>query len=204
MAVSASPALAAPVNAGHLQAELVAQDTAVAPGATIVVALRQKIEPGWHTYWRNPGDSGQATTLTWALPDGWRASDLVWPTPQRMMTGPLMDYGYTGEVLLPVTLTAPASARPGQTVTLKAQAAFLVCKDVCVPADASLSLDLPVAAAAGERDPAWGTKIALTLADAPRPGGLKAAMTVSGQLIRLSVTGPAATDAGRDQAYFFP
>ena len=73
--------LAAPVNAGHLTAELVAQDTAVAPGGTVWVALRQQIEPGWHTYWRNPGDSGLATSVSWVLPKGVTAGELQWPTP---------------------------------------------------------------------------------------------------------------------------
>lgn len=201
---AAGPAAAAPVDAGHLQAELVAGRTAVAPGGTILLALRQKIAPGWHTYWRNPGDSGEATTLTWSLPPGWRAGDLVWPAPERMRTGPLMDYGYTGEVLLPVPVTAPASARPGQTVTLKAQAQFLVCKDICVPAQADLSLPLRVAARPGGADPAWGAAVARAEAEAPKPGLLKAAMTLRGGKIELSVTGPPAAGPGRAQAYFFP
>jgi thiol:disulfide interchange protein len=203
-AASATPVAAAPVDAGHLKAELVAQETAVAPGGTVYVALRQKIEPGWHTYWRNPGDSGQATSLTWTLPQGWRAGDMVWPTPQRLRTGPLMDFGYSGEVLLPVALSVPASAAPGQAVTLKAHAAFLVCKDICVPADADLALELPVIAGGGGPDPAWGARIASTLADAPRPGALKATMSLEGQSLRLSVTGPAATGPGQAEAYFFP
>ncbi len=198
-----TPALAAPVDTGHLQAELVAQASAVAPGGTVFLALRQKIEPGWHTYWRNPGDSGQATTLTWSLPHGWRSGDIVWPTPRRMPIGPLMDYGYAGEILLPIPLTAPPDARPGQSVTLKAHAQFLVCKDVCVPAEADLSLDLPVAATAGPPDPNWGAKIGQVLAQAPKPGALKATMRRDAQLIRLSVTGPPAAGPGRDQAYFF-
>jgi thiol:disulfide interchange protein DsbD len=204
LALASAPALAAPVNAGHLTAELVDRDTAVAPGGTVMLALRQAIQPGWHTYWRNPGDSGQATSLTWTLPDGWRAGDIVWSTPQRLPTGPLMDYGYTGDVLLPVPVTAPANARPGQTVTLKAHAAFLVCKDICVPADADLSVDVPVATAAGAPDPIWGARIGQALADAPKTGALKATLRLVGGVIRLSVAGPAATGPGRDQAYFFP
>jgi thiol:disulfide interchange protein len=203
-AMASAGVAAAPVQAAHLQAELVAQDTAVAPGGTIHVALRQKIEPGWHTYWRNPGDSGQATSLTWSAPYGWTPGDIVWATPKQLRTGPLMDYGYEGEVLLPVPLKASIDARPGSTATLKAHAAFLVCKDVCVPADADLSVDVPIAAAAGTPDPKWGPRVAQALADAPKPGVLKAAMTVSGQAIKLSVAGPAATGPGRDQAYFFP
>jgi thiol:disulfide interchange protein DsbD len=200
----ATGAAATPVNAGHLQAELVAQSASVAPGGVVYVALRQVIEPGWHTYWRNPGDSGQATTLSWTLPAGWRAGDMVWPAPQRMRTGPLMDYGYVGEVLLPVAVTAPATARPGQSVSLQAKAQFLVCKDVCVPEDADLRLSLPVTAAAGAPDPAWGDKIAAVLATAPGPGALEAVVSLGAGAIRLSVTGPAAKGAGRDQAYFYP
>jgi thiol:disulfide interchange protein len=199
----AAPARAAPVRMGHLAADLVADRTGIAPGETIEVALRQTIDDGWHTYWRNPGDSGEATTLDWTLPAGWRAGGLVWPAPTKLPIGPLMDYGYTGEVLLPVALTAPKDARPGSTVTLHAHAAVLVCKDVCVPEDANLSLALPIAAGAPPVDTQWGQRIAATLAAAPRPSGaLKAALTLTGSRLKLSVAGAPAT--GADAAYFFP
>jgi thiol:disulfide interchange protein DsbD len=200
----ASGAAAAPVQAAHLKAELVAADSSVAPGGKVWVALRQAIEPGWHTYWRNPGDSGQATELTWSLPYGWTPGAIVWPAPSKLPTGPLMDYGYTGEVLLPVPLTVSKDATPGSTARLKAHAAFLVCKDVCVPADADLVLELPVTGAPGAPDPVWGPRIAETLAAAPRPGVLAAAFGKAGDVIRLSVTGAPATGPGRDTAYFFP
>ena len=143
--VWALPAVAQPVDTGHLVAELVARDQSIAPGATTYVALRQKIDKGWHTYWRNSGDSGEATRIAWTLPGGWTAGEIVWPAPTRQPTGPLMNYGYKDEVLLPVPITAPATAKPGETVTLKAQATFLVCEEICVPEDAELTLSLPVA-----------------------------------------------------------
>lgn len=124
--LSAPSARAALVDAGHVKAELVAQGQ-VAPGATVYVALRQKLDKGWHTYWRNPGDAGGATTIKWALPAGWTAGDIVWPTPKRLRTGPLTTFVYEDAVLLPVPVTAPADARPGQTVRLAADAGFLVC-----------------------------------------------------------------------------
>jgi thiol:disulfide interchange protein len=201
---AASAATAAPVNAGHLSAELVADSASIAPGGVIHLALRQSIEKDWHTYWRNPGDSGQATTLTWTLPAGWRAGEIVWPTPERLKIGPLMDYGYSGEVLLPLALTAPASARPGTRVSLKAQASFLVCKDVCVPEDATLTLDLPVAAGAPQVDPTWGSRIAGVLSAAPKPAGLAAAVTPAATALKLSIVGPQLKGADVSAAYFFP
>src|SRR5690606_26939434 len=105
-----------------------------APGSTAIVAVRQDIEPGWHTYWRNPGDSGGATTLTWALPAGVRAGDIVWPLPERQHLGALMNYGYSGQVYLPVPVEIPADARPGSTLPLRVEALFFVCSDeMCVP-----------------------------------------------------------------------
>ena len=142
--VWALPAVAQPVDTGHLVAELVARDQSIAPGATTYVALRQKIDKGWHTYWRNSGDSGEATRIAWSLPSGWTAGEIVWPAPTRQPTGPLMNYGYKDEVLLPVAITAPASAKPGEIVTLKAHATFLVCEEICVPEEAELTLALPL------------------------------------------------------------
>ena len=199
-----APALATPVHTGHIEAELVADHVSVAPGGAIHVALRQKIQPGWHTYWRNPGDSGQPVTLDWTLPAGWRTGAIIWPAPKRLPLGPLMDYGFTGEVLLPVVLSAPTDAKVGQSVTLRAHAAFLVCKDVCVPEDAQLSLVLPVTAAAGVVDPTWGAAIAANLAKTPRPDGLKAALTADAKGLHLSVTGAPVTDADFQDAYFYP
>src|ERR1700743_3111622 len=91
-----------PGAARHVDAELVADHAAIAPGETIHVALRQQIQKGWHTYWRNSGDSGGAPRIKWALPAGWQAGDFTWPAPKKLPVGPLMNYGYEGEVLLPM------------------------------------------------------------------------------------------------------
>jgi len=198
------PALAGPVNTGHIEAQLVAQDAAAVPGATIYVALRQKIAPGWHTYWRNPGDAGAATTLAWTLPAGWTAGEIVWPTPERTRVGPLLDYAYKGEVLLPVPITVPASATPGSTVTLKAAAAFLVCEEICIPEDAVLTLDMPIVAGVPGPDPQWGAAVARTLADAPKAAGLKAVFKLDGAVLKLAVTGAPLQGADMAGAYFYP
>jgi DsbC/DsbD-like thiol-disulfide interchange protein len=163
----ALPAMAQPAK--HVQAELVADAQGIAPGQRIHVALRQQIEKGWHTYWRNSGDSGEATRIAWTLPAGWQAGEFTWPEPRKLPVGPLMNYGYEGEVLLPVAITAPASARPGDKAMLSAKAQFLVCAEICVPEDATLSLTLPVTAGPAQADPKWGPAIAQTLAQAPKP-----------------------------------
>ncbi len=202
--LGAAPAMAQPVDTGHLVAELVARDQSIAPGATTYVALRQKIDKGWHTYWRNSGDSGEATRIAWTLPAGWTAGDIVWPAPTRQPTGPLMNYGYQGEVLLPVPVTAPADAKPGEMVTLKAAATFLVCEEICVPEDAVLTLSLPVAEGLAEPNPAWSGPIAKALSDAPTPAAFTSVFAKQGTTLALAITGEALKGADVSQAYFFP
>ncbi len=204
LSFAAAPVLAAPVNTGHLTAELLARDQGVTPGGTTYVALRQTIAKGWHTYWRNSGDSGEATQLKWTLPPGWSAGDLIWATPTRQPTGPLMNYGYQGEVLLPVALTAPTSAKPGETVTLTAAAAFLVCADICVPEDAVLTLSLPVVAAAPQPDPRWGAAIAKALDETPKPADLTATFGRAGGALTLAIAGVPLKGIDLADAYFFP
>lgn len=198
-------AVAGPVvNSGHIESELIPQETGIAPGGTIYVALRQKIQKDWHTYWRNPGDAGEPTKIAWTLPSGWSAGDMVWPTPIKAKLGPLLDYAYEGEVLIPVPISAPANAQVGTTVSLSAKVSYLVCEQVCVPEDAELSLLLPVVAGSAGADPKWGGKIAEVLAKAPKPAGLKASFKLDGQILKLAVTGGPLKGADMAGAYFFP
>jgi thiol:disulfide interchange protein DsbD len=199
------PVAAAPVNTGHLETELVAEAVSVAPGQTIHAALRQKIQPHWHTYWRNPGSSGEASKIEWdPLPAGWRAGEFVWPTPKRLPVGPLVNYGYEGEVLLPFEVSAPATARPGGTVTLSGTAYFLVCEEICIPEKGEVSLSLPVTAGPGAADPTWGPAIRKALAEAPKPAGLTAAFEPRGDKVALAVAGAPLKDVDVADAYFFP
>jgi thiol:disulfide interchange protein/DsbC/DsbD-like thiol-disulfide interchange protein len=135
---------AAAVKTEHVSAELVAQRSAVQPGQSVQVGLLLQHIPHWHSYWRNPGDSGLPTTLTWTLPPQSQIGEIEWPAPKRLPIGPLVNYGYEGEVLLPMSFTAPSNARPGEDLRLSAKATWLVCKDVCIPEEATLELRLPV------------------------------------------------------------
>jgi DsbC/DsbD-like thiol-disulfide interchange protein len=163
--------LAAAPRARHVEASLVAETAAVQPGRPLTVGLHLRMEPTWHTYWRNPGDSGLPTRVEWELPEGFSAGELQWPQPVRFHTGPLVSYGYEHEVLLPVQVQVP-TALASREVHLTARVRWLECREICLPGKAELSLSLPVrpSAAPGpaaalfeqarrrlpRRDEAWG------------------------------------------------
>ena len=144
-------ALAAPARAADIattprvEARLVSEVTGVpASGGTISVALVQTMQEGWHTYWLNPGESGEPTTIAWTLPQDFTAGGIKWPHPERIPFGELANYGYSEQVLLRTEIVVPAGLKAGDNVTVKADAAWLVCKDICIPEKATLDLTLPV------------------------------------------------------------
>jgi thiol:disulfide interchange protein len=175
---------AKPVATPHVEAELVAESTSWVAGAANWVALRLKPEPGWHTYWRNPGDSGLPTTLTWTLPEGWTAGEIAWPYPSVHRLGELVNYGYDAQTLHLVSLTVPAGAE-GE-VTVKALAKWLVCSDICIPGQAELELTLPVSEIA-TADPLWSPRFLDTRAQLPQPEPLDGTFQVADGEVRLQV-----------------
>jgi thiol:disulfide interchange protein/DsbC/DsbD-like thiol-disulfide interchange protein len=142
------------VATDNVKAHLVSEVGAIAPGQSFWIALEFNIRDGWHTYWRNPGDSGQATKLAWQLPPGFTAGDIVWTTPHRFEIPPLVNYGYAKHAVHLVNITAPKDLRPGTPVVLAAKASWLVCSDVCIPEDAQLQVTLPVNTQPGAVDQA--------------------------------------------------
>ncbi|HWU56156.1 MAG TPA: protein-disulfide reductase DsbD domain-containing protein [Rhizomicrobium sp.] len=182
-----------------VHARLVAEDKAVAPGSTITVALEEKIAPRWHTYWKNPGDAGAPTEIQWTLPPGWKAGPIQWPRPKRLPVGPLMDYGYEGTPWLLTTLTAPPDA--SGTVTIKAQASWLVCEQICIPEEAALNLTLAVGKQ--EADPAVAKEFAAARALLPvaSPWKLNYAL---GNTLDMYVAAPSLAAAHPTSADFFP
>ncbi|MCB1647545.1 MAG: hypothetical protein KDI36_18930, partial [Pseudomonadales bacterium] len=133
------PLLALSEQGRQVEANLISEVTAIEAGKPFWVALKQDIAPEWHTYWRNPGDSGAATTLNWQLPAGFTAGEIQWPVPERLPYGPLMNFGYSNTVVFPVQITPPASLPDGD-YELKARGRWLVCKDICIPETAELTL----------------------------------------------------------------
>jgi len=186
---------------GHVQLELISAASEVQRGTTHF-ALRQKIASGWHTYWRNPGDSGFATKLTWTLPKGWRAGDFVWAAPERTIAAGLMSYVYSHEVLLPVPVFVPASEKEGTRRTLKVKVDLVVCSDVCIPESATLTMPLTVQSGAPKVDPSIVREIQAALNAAPRPAKKPALFDVTDNRIDLLVSDPSAGSA--PSAYFYP
>src|SRR5215470_13173424 len=114
-----------------VQVQLVAETPAIATAATLWVDAHFTIKPGWHIYWRNPGDSGLPTALQWDLPPGFSAGNILWPVPERFVQGGIGNYGYAGSADLLVPITAPKDLVAGDTAVLAAGASWLACADIC-------------------------------------------------------------------------
>jgi thiol:disulfide interchange protein/DsbC/DsbD-like thiol-disulfide interchange protein len=199
----AMSATAAPVRTEHVEAELVPAATAVKPGMPLTVALRLKMDRGWHTYWQNAGDSGLPTILDWKLPSGLSAGPIQWPPPRALPVGPLVNYGYEGEVLLLTDIAVAPAFSSAAPATLSGRADWLVCKEICIPEGADLALSLPVASNAAPH-PRWGEAIARTRASLPRPlEGWSVAAAGRGPQIELVLT-PSASEDDPGELRFFP
>ena len=134
-----------PVQAPHLSVQLVSASDVIHPGGALQAGLYFKMDKGWHVYWSNAGDSGEPPKITWTLPDGVTADPMQFPAPQRLPLGPLMDYGYEGEVVFPILLHGADSLKVGSALEASAKVNWLVCREVCIPGKAELKLPIRAA-----------------------------------------------------------
>jgi thiol:disulfide interchange protein DsbD len=185
-----------PVRVEAVEVELVARESAVVPGQPLTLGLRIRHDPHWHTYWRNPGDSGLATQLELTLPQGFAAGEFRWPAPKRLFIPPLANYGYEDEIVLPLPVSVPA-ALEGGSVRLAGKAMWLMCRDVCIPGEAEVSLTLPVAQ--GAAPPPSRHAALFDAARARMPAeALSAPVSVDGDRLSIGLAEPLAS------AEFFP
>src|SRR5277367_2635942 len=199
-ATTASAQDTAPISS-HVAASLIAETRNVVAGQPLHVALRQQIQPGWHTYWSNPGESGLPTMIDWTLPRGFRAEPISWPVPERFTAGPVVSYGYRHDVILPVTIDVPADLRSGTDVTLSAHVSWLACSDICVPEEANLDLSLPVGTALAPDDE-WVAAFATARAHIPTSDPFTTTATAAADELTLRI---ATGDATRVRnVRFFP
>jgi len=130
-------------RAAHTQARLILAANTARPGDTVLVGVDLKMEPGWHTYWKNPGAAGMATKIEWQLPPGVTAGEIQWPLPEKLPPAEVTTYGYDDEVVLLVPLKLAADLKPGP-LDLKAKVSWLECKEACVPGSGSVEATLNI------------------------------------------------------------
>ena len=128
----------------HVDAKLISEVKTAQPGASFWVAARLQMNDGWHTYWRNPGDSGLETTIDWKLPEGFSVGEINWPYPERISEPPLVIYGYHDVIYLLAKITIDKSVPVDQVVFLKAKVSWLECEAVCIPGGADIKVRLEI------------------------------------------------------------
>jgi len=202
-----APSAAVQSNPGepvHVAIEALADQHSVKPGETFLVALVERIQPGWHTYWVNPGDAGQATKLHWTLPDGYRVDEVQWPVPHVFRSGPLVTYGYEGEVVLLQKVHSPdrLSSLPAR---LSVEAQWLACQDICIPEHGVAQVTVRQEPNAAHHAPSPPTALFAAAGERlPRPSPWSTSLAVGAASVILTVHGIARELPSAAQMQFLP
>ncbi len=183
-------AVANPVSTDTVTATLLAERTAVVPGDRFRLGLTLDVRDGWHVYWQNPGDSGLPPVLDWTLPDGVTVSDVMFPIPKRIPYGPLMNFGYEGQITFPLSVELPPSIATDTPLRFQVRADWLVCADICIPESAELALSLPVSVDGPRNDATGRAALDAAMAHLPRPIDWPAQVSVSADWITVTMTLP--------------
>ena len=187
-----------------VKARLVAETSAITPGETVWVALHLDTRPGWHVYWRNPGDAGLPPEIAWKLPPGFTAGEIAWPTPERFVVGEIGNYGYAGAIDLLIPITAPSDRKPGSHAPIAAHATWLACAEICIPGEADLTLPLRLAAAPAAPDPEAAALFGAAREKLPKPAGFTSQLAASGSDLMLRVPAAALAGIPDPTVSFFP
>ena len=117
---------------------LISETYAIRKGDEILIGIKFELEEGWHTYWENPGDAGEGATIDWVLPKGLKASEILWPGPERIPVDPLMTFGYNDEVVLLTRITSDEELTfPAK---IQANVSWFTCKDICIPQEGNIDV----------------------------------------------------------------
>ena len=184
----------------HVRVELIADRATPGPGMRL--GLTFDLDPEWHIYWQNPGDSGGPAEAAWTLPPGMTAAGTEWPAPERIDIGGLVNYGYHNSVVLPVVVAVAAGARTPPTFTVKASLRWMACANLCVPGKAELALTFPLAGQDSGLVAGWKAAIDAARARVPKPA--PAAWKASARSTKDAFVVDVATGAREEQAVFFP
>ncbi len=172
-----------------VETQLISEQRAIAPDTPFWVGLHMRIQEDWHTYWQNPGDSGAPTRLQWDLPEGFTASEILWPYPHRFPVGPLVNYGYADQTLLLVQITPPPELTEA-AIQLQVKADWLVCQQECIPESAELSLEMPTILGDPAPNPIWSRLFDRTRQQLPIPSPWPASAAVSTDQVQLQISVP--------------
>ncbi|TNF60440.1 MAG: protein-disulfide reductase, partial [Burkholderiales bacterium] len=187
------------VDTGQVRAELLAHaPEGIQPGGTLWLGLRLQHAPDWHTYWKNPGDSGLPTELEWTLPAGFSAGDIAWPTPRKFPLGTLANYGYDGAVLLPVPVRVPDAFSAG-ALEVSLYASWLACKTECIPEEGQFRISVPAQGSTSLH----GADFSAAFDAAPRPDTpASGSVSPTPQRLEVSLQGLPADWSGRTLEFF--
>ncbi len=186
-----------------VRARLVAESTSLQRDHSGWLAVQLTMKPGWHTYWRNPGDSGLATSIKWILPQGVKTSPIIWPRPDRFTSRSIVGYGYSADVALLTKITVPSRFASGRII-VGASVSWLACSDVCIPGSETLKLTLPVSNTVPKADPARVGLFAETRRRVPRLAPFEATFTMDQDSIHLRIPGATVFGVGKLSAAFYP
>lgn len=192
-------------NSDSVKAQLVSEVKSIQPGQTFCIALRLEMDKQWHTYWKNPGDSGMPTQIAWNLPDGFHAGEIQWPYPQKFQDNELVSFGYEEEVFLLTEIKVPDIVKPGARAEITAEVDWLACKESCIPGHADLKISLPV----HDRKPESGRRWTGRFSDTRRnlPGiftDWKISAAVKNDLILMHILPPSWFENKLTGLEFFP
>ncbi|MGD2122219.1 MAG: thioredoxin family protein [Gemmatimonadota bacterium] len=191
-------------NSTHSDAFLVSEVSSVQPGTPFTVAVRFEMDPGWHNYFVNVGDTGLPTQIEWVLPEGFQTADFQWPVPEQYRAGPLLDYVYGDGLALMVEVVPPPDLTPGDVLPLRARVDWLICESICDPDFAEVALDLPISAEAPQPDLRWAGLFQEARNSLPKAvAGWTAEAEVADNGYRLRVLSSGGTPSVPDSVYFF-
>lgn len=189
----------------RVQAQLIAEHSSIQPGQSFTVAVRLEMKEHWHTYWRNPGDSGLPPSVVWTLPAGFESGEIQWPYPQVFVSAGEVNYGYSNTVLLLTEISVPETAEKGSTARIEAHVDWLVCRDECIPGHADVQMELPITSLKPEKEARWAEDFRRTRASLPRSAeGWNFAASAKEDLILLSVRPPQGSVDEIENVCFFP
>jgi len=188
----------------YSEATLIAETTTARPGDPLIVGLRIELDPGWHSYWINPGDAGQPASIEWDLPGGFGAGEIQWPYPHIIQEPSVVSYGFDNELVLLTEIVTPRFMTTGFPVKFAAEAHWLVCENICLPATANLELEIEMSEREPRIDSRWEQLFEQTRAKLPRsPDSWDIDASQDAETVALHLSPANVSELSFEGAHFF-